>query len=413
MRIKKILFTFKMPKRFDTALHFSVLVLVFFGTLMIVSTNAGSTGGPLLLAKVFAKQMVFVLVSYGLLTFFANNFTMKRAYKWCKYVGVILFIALLSTQLWEDTLGSKAWIHIPVPGMEVTIQPAEFAKIFMIVIMAVYIELAGRKNFDFWTIIKTPFTYFVIIFIAIILQKDIGTMLVLLMIIAICFLIPSHVNLRKFQRIVKIGFVCGGIGAVFMMTETGLKILEKLPVIEHVAVRVQNAINPFDNPYSGGYQLINGLYSFARGGVTGVGLGESIQKYGYLTQSDNDFILSIVVEELGIFGLGIVVLGYGLIIQRLFYYAIKTKSEGYKIILIGTSLYVFIHFFLNVGGVSGLIPLTGVPLLFISSGGSSLMSISIAIGISQAVISRIRRQGGAPAKRRLHHKKEPQGDGTL
>ena len=96
---------------------------------------------------------------------------------------------------------------------------------------------------------------------------------------------------------------------------------------------------------------------------------------------------------------------YVVILQRLFYYAFHTKSEGYKIILIGTAMYIFIHFALNVGGISGLIPLTGVPLLFISSGGSSLMAIMTAIGISQAVISRIRRQGSITASKKV--KKEP------
>ena len=110
----------------------------------------------------------------------------------------------------------------------------------------------------------------------------------------------------------------------------------------------------------------------------------------YLPEATTDYILPIIVEELGIFGFLFIVLLYGVILYRLFYYAFKAKSEGYKVILIGTAMYLSVHFLLNVGGVSGLIPLTGVPLLFISSGSSSLLSVCIAIGISQAVISRIR-----------------------
>ena len=180
---------------------------------------------------------------------------------------------------------------------------------------------------------------------------------------------------------------------------------EKFPYFAHITTRFENAINLF-RPYVGGYQPINGLYGIARGGLQGVGFGESIQKYGYLTQSDNDYILSIVIEELGVFGLGIIVAGYAIIIKRLFYYAFRTKSEGYKVILIGTAMYIFAHFVLNVGGVGGLIPLTGVPLLFISSGGSSMMSIMSAIGISQAIIARIRRQG--TIQKKIKYKKEPQ-----
>lgn len=402
--------TLKMPKKFDFLLQFSVLVLIAFGTLMIVSTNVGKTSEDyLILVKVILKQVVFVSISYFLMTFFANNFTMRRAQKLLPLVAVFIMGLLLSTQLFDDVLGSKAWIHIYLPGTEITLQPSEFAKVFMVVAMAVYIEVAGRRNLDFWKIVKMPVLFLAGCSAAILLQKDLGTTAVLLILCAVCFLIPSHINLRKYQRFVAILFLIGAGFLFFVISEPGMKMIENIPFIGHIGVRIENAVNPFLDPHGGGYQLINGLYGIARSGVTGVGLGGSVQKYGYLTQSDNDYILSIIIEELGIFGLFIVIAGYFLVIQRLFYYAFRTKSEGFKIILIGTAMYIFIHFTLNVGGISGLIPLTGVPLLFISSGGSSLMSIMIAIGISQSVISRIRRQGAVDSA----HKKEPQGVGTL
>ena len=167
------------------------------------------------------------------------------------------------------------------------------------------------------------------------------------------------------------------------MSEPVIDFLNGIGPLQHVAVRIENALNPFTDPHNNGYQLINGLYGFARSGFTGVGLGNSIQKYGYVTQSDNEFILSIIVEELGIFGLMVVVLGYVVILQRLFYYAFHTKSEGYKVILVGTAMYIFIHFALNVGGVSGLIPLTGVPLLFISSESKRTLPIAIYSFVKQ------------------------------
>ena len=375
MRIKNVVLTLKMPKKFDFLMQFAVLILILFGTLMIVSTNVGNTTkDPYIIPKVLAKQLFFIIVSYVLMTFFANNFTMKRAQKLFPVFGIGIIIALFSTQLFEGVLGSKAWIRIPIPGLgEMTIQPSEFA---------------------------------MVIVAAILLQKDLGTLFVLVLLCAICFLIPSHISLRKQQRWVRLGLIIGCISIVFIMSEPVIDFLNGIGPLQHVAVRIENALNPFTDPHNNGYQLINGLYGFARSGFTGVGLGNSIQKYGYLTQSDNDFILSIIVEELGIFGLMVVVLGYVVILQRLFYYAFHTKSEGYKVILVGTAMYIFIHFALNVGGVSGLIPLTGVPLLFISSGGSSLMSIMTAIGISQSVISRIRRQGSvavSAAAKQLPH----------
>lgn len=394
MRIVNTIITLKLPKKFDFLLQLTVLILIAFGTLMIISTNVGNTAtDPYILPKVILKQVVFVFISYFLMTFLANNFTMHRGKKLIPYVGIVVFIALLATQFSPAVYGSRAWIRIPLPSTQITIQPSEFAKVFMIVAIGVYVEVVGKRNIRFWRIVRVPVIFFVGFTIAVGLQSDLGGNAVLSMITVVCFLIPSHINLRKAQRIVKCMLAIGLVVSLFAISQSGLKVIKNLPFVGHVGIRIENAIDPFTDPYQKGYQPINGLYGIARGGLKGVGLGNSIQKYGYLTQSDNDYILSIIVEELGLFGLSVVVLGYLVIIQRLFYYAFHTKSEGYKVILIGTAMYIFIHFTLNVGGISGLIPLTGVPLLFISSGGSSLMAIMCAIGISQGVISRIRRQG--------------------
>ena len=149
-------------------------------------------------------------------------------------------------------------------------------------------------------------------------------------------------------------------------------------------------MNPFADKYGTGFQLINGLVSFASGGWQGVGYGKSIQKYTNFPAANTDFILAIVVEELGIFGFLLIFICYALIVGRMFIYAIRMKSQRGRIVLIGVSMYFFIHFLFNVGGVTGLIPLTGVPLLMISAGGSSTLSVMVAVGMGQAVISQYR-----------------------
>ena len=410
MRIKNIVITPKMPKKYDFAIHFTVLVLLLFGTLMIVSTTVGNASSVLSIIIAFVKQAVFLVVSYTLMVLLANNFTMQKAQKWLVPIFVGLMAAMIATQFFPDVYGSKAWIRIPLGFTQVTLQPSEFVKTFMVIVLAVYVEIYARRNYKWTTVMRIPIIFLLSFILMIFIQKDIGTLAVMLSMVGVCFLIPSHKNLRKPQKILLI-LICTGIGfLLFLMSEPGMEVVrwfgEKFPYFAHITTRFENAINPFLDPYVGGYQPINGLYGIARGGLQGVGFGESIQKYGYLTQSDNDYILSIVIEELGVFGLGIIVAGYAIIIKRLFYYAFRTKSEGYKVILIGTAMYIFAHFVLNVGGVGGLIPLTGVPLLFISSGGSSMMSIMSAIGISQAIIARIRRQG--TIQKKIKYKKEPQ-----
>ena len=103
MRIKNIIVSLKMPKKFDVALQAAVLILIAFGTLMIISTNAGKAGGLLVLVKVILKQMAFVVFSYVLMTFFANNFTMTRAKKLYLYAGLILLGLLAFTLVSKET----------------------------------------------------------------------------------------------------------------------------------------------------------------------------------------------------------------------------------------------------------------------------------------------------------------------
>ena len=405
--IKKFVNIFaKLPNKFDLCLFLTTIALVVFGSLMIVSTKAGSSVGFIALFKVIVKQLVFVVASYILMCFFANKFSMKKAKKYHLYIGIFIVILLAITLGQTSVLGSRAWIRIPIPFFNITLQPAEFAKVFMIIVMAIYVESNVNRNTSVLKIIGVPLLFYIIFTIIIILQPDFGTLLILGFITLTCFFIPSHKKLRKLQRVFACLLPIGLCVLIYFCTPSGLatteKIATKIPSISHFSYRIEGAIDPFLHPKgSAGYQVINGLYGFAHGGLGGVGLGESVQKYGYLTQSDNDFILSIVVEELGLFGLTVIIFGYFIIIFRLFLYAFKTKSEGYKIILVGTGLYIFYHFALNVAGVSGLLPLTGVPLLFISSGGSSLLSIMILIGISQNVIARIRRQGSVSSRKKV------------
>ncbi len=394
MRIGNMKLTAKMPKKYDFWLHFSSLLMILFGTLMIISTNLGNVqDDQLIILKVMLKQSAFIVAAYIIMVFLANNFTLLKAKKLAYPIAFTLIGCLILTLLTPAEGGSRAWIRINFPGLQITLQPSEFVKVFMIVIMAVYIEIAGRRNFDFWTIVKIPVYFFLMFFAFIVFQKDYGTLLIMVIICGVCFLIPSHPNIKKMQRWLCLLIMVGAGLGTFLMSDIGIHLFSMVPGLSHIAVRIENSINPFLNPYGTGLQLINGLFGIANSNFIGRGIANSTRKMGFLTQADNDFIFSIVIEELGIFGLLFIVLGYIVIVQRLVHYALRTKSEGYKIILMGTAMYIIAHFVLNVGGVSGLIPATGVPLLFISSGGSSLMAIMAALGICQSIIARIRRQG--------------------
>lgn len=384
----------KMPKQYDFILHLAIISIIVFGSIMIMSASVGGTDADNFITwKTTFKQFVFVVVSYFLMTLFANTFTMTRAKKYTKLFAVVLIGFLCATLLFPEVDGSRAWIQVPLPGFSFTIQPSEFVKTLMIVLMAITVETTVGKNYDFWTIVKVPVTYFAIYeFIIMFLQPDFGSAVAIALICCILFFIPSHKSLRKTQRIFSIIILCGLCFTGFLLSDSGSVLIDKMPISEHGKKRFTAALNPFEDSFNSGYQLINGLYAFSKGGLFGVGLGQSEQKMSYLQAATTDYILAIVVEELGLVGFVFFLFLYFVILQRLLYYALRSKSEGYKILLLGTASYILVHFLLNVGGVIGFIPLTGVPLLFMSSGGSSLMSIMISVGISQAAISQMRRQ---------------------
>ena len=157
VRIKNVIISLKLPKKYDILIQATVLLLIAFGTLMICSTTVGKTAqDTMALPKAMLKQGVFICVSYCLMMFFANNFSLSKFRKHYLIVGAVILIALFSTRFFTEVYGSKAWIRIPLPGMEVTLQPSEFAKVYLIVLIGLFVEMAGHRRLDFWSIVRIP-----------------------------------------------------------------------------------------------------------------------------------------------------------------------------------------------------------------------------------------------------------------
>ncbi len=388
-----------MPHGTDLAINISIFVLALFGLLMISSASMGiaidsdHVNNALYLPLTVAKQGVFLIGGYILMRFLASKFDFTFFSNslfslWIIIIGCALFACIF----FVAGGGSKAWIRIPFPGVEMSIQPSEFAKIMAVLIIAGYlgdIKKIYPNSSDIW---KRPLILIMIyVGIVIILQKDFGSAVVIALISGVCVLIPSHPQLKKCQRIVRNLYIILFVFLIYILSPYGTILINHLPLQTYQKNRILSAVNPFIDQYGTGYQLVNGLVSFATGGWFGLGYGNSIRKYTRFPAANTDFILAIVVEELGIVGFLLIYIPYMVIIVRLFLYALKMKSERGKIILIGVAMYIVIHSLFNIGGVTGLIPLTGVPLLMISSGGSSTLSTMCAIGIAQGVIMRFNR----------------------
>ena len=197
-------------------------------------------------------------------------------------------------------------------------------------------------------------------------------------------------NRRSILKRVAILVIIGGLIFIYFITKMGGAGLLK----PHQIARFITWLDPLNDKYIFGtsYQIVNGMVGYSNGGLIGRGFGNSIMKYGYIPEAQNDYISAIIAEEFGLLGMVLLLIPYCVIIYRLFSYAMKMEDRRSKLILIGVASYFFFHLLVNLGGVSGLIPMTGVPLLLVSAGGTSTLAALTALGIAQNIIGKYNRK---------------------
>ena len=390
---------FKGSRFSDRYIDLSFLTISLLGIVMIGSASVDSSGAWLPAIINIAKQIVFVTSGFVLMSILRKMFSRRLVGIYLiRTIYIVIMVMMLLCLAFPEVNGAQAWIRI---GGLMTLQPSEFAKILCIILLAYYFsevpnamkvsnqlsrhiqeELLKRK---FAKAVLEPLGLCaLLVFVCLFLQNDLGTAVIMLAICAVCFFCADHSYYKLFQK--QLWIACLGLGGVVIVAAPIVMRVLK----EYQKARITSWLNPLNPNYvlNQSYQLVNGMIAFTNGGLFGMGLGNSTQKFGYIPEAYNDFITAIIYEELGIFGLMLVVVPFTIIIKRLFDYAFKMEDSFSKITLIGIATYFFMHLFLNLGGVSGLIPMTGVPLLCVSAGGSSTWSAFCAIGIAQALIKR-------------------------
>ena len=379
-----------LSKYIDRWLLLAAIGLAVFGFFMILSAEMGEATADInVLSFATLKQilnLVLALILLFLFTYKGHFFTnIKRTYY--DYLYWIILFVLLVPRIFSPVGGAYAWIRIA--GF--SIQPSEFAKVFIIVYSSkIFAKNDPKKN----SINLRNYLIKLLLYVGIVLvvQKDLGSAVVIGMIGYVCALIPPYETIKKYQNWMIIGIILFIGFVIFALSPIGTKILEHF-TDDYRVLRFLSSANPFNYQYDSGYHLVMSLVSMAAGGLTGMGYGKSIHKFMNFPNPSTDFILPVIIEELGLLiGFGSVVLGYGIILVRLAVNARRCHYARGKIIITGTFMYFLVHFIFNVGGVSGLIPLTGVPLLLLSSGGSSLMACMSAIGFSMSEIINYRRK---------------------
>ena len=362
----------KIFKSYDYTLVLAIILLSAFGLVMVYSASMASAVQRYKVSSDFfyQRQKIFLLVSAVI--FICAAIVPYKIMRFTKFflapMVLFSFIALIGLFAFGTVAGNaQSWYQIG----PMKIQPSEFVKLCVIIYLAaVYSKKQAYIN-QFNKGVLPPLVYLVLVCALIVKQPDYGTAAIIVL-IAGTIIISSGMNLKSITKLLIFGLI---LALPLLLVLKGEILSQKR--VDRFAVMN----DPFADEQNSGFHLANSYIAIGSGGVNGLGLGKSIQKLGYLPESHTDFIMAVIAEELGIWGVGFVILTLAYIVLRGIYIGLQCKDPFGSLLAIGIASMIGIQSFINLGGVSGVIPLTGVPLPFVSYGGSSLLMLALASGI--------------------------------
>ncbi len=364
------------------------LILSIIGLIVVYSTTSALAiqSGVSSIRMVRTQGLFFILslLTIALIYKFSLNFLRNK-----KVLAVIIFIEvilLLLSRFVTDTVnGAHGWLTIP-GGF--SIQPAEYLKVILVWYLALIFSKRQDeiRDYDYQALTHnewiprnlTDWRCLTLILIGIVvIMPDLGNATILALTVLI-MITASGVGYRWFTSL--LGLVVGVssivLGSIWII---GVDRVAKIPVFGYVAKRFSAFFNPFNDLSGAGHQLANSYYAMSNGGWFGLGLGNSIEKQGYLPEAHTDFVFAIVIEELGFVGASLILALLFFLILRIILVGIRAKNPFNSMMAIGIGGMILVQTFINIGGISGLIPSTGVTFPFLSQGGNSLWVLSVAI----------------------------------
>ena len=364
----------KIWKNLDKPLLLVTIVLFLLGAVMVFSASnvTAYMSHAVSPYNYFIKQFAFLVVGF-LLFLFMIRIPSKGYYalSWLLLLGVgaSLVLLLIMGQAKNQAI---SWFDLGL----ISIQPSEFIKVIAIVWVAGYYEHNKNKLKTYGTSLF-PMVICGIVALLIFMQPDLGTTIIFTMIVGLIFLIVPIAKDIKFKTIVAAVGLVIFVGFVLMSSGKGL-------LLERQKDRF-NFSRPCDSLISSGNQVCNCYIAINNGGLFGVGLGNSTQKYLYLPEPYTDFIYAIIVEELGVVTGIILILAYMFVIYRILAIGRKSTTNRGATMCYAIAFYIFLHIVINLLGIMGLMPMTGVPLPFMSYGGSFTICLIAALTIVQRV----------------------------
>lgn len=364
------------------------LILSIIGLIVVYSTTSALAiqSGVSSIRMVRTQGLFFILslLTIALIYKFSLNFLRnKKVMAFVIFIEVILLI--LSRFITDTVNGAHGWLTIP-GGF--SIQPAEYLKVILVWYLALIFSKRQDeiRDYDYQALTHNEWIprnlndwrWLTLILIGIVvIMPDLGNATILALTVLI-MITASGVGYRWFTSL--LGLVVGVssivLGSIWII---GVDRVAKIPVFGYVAKRFSAFFNPFNDLSGAGHQLANSYYAMSNGGWFGLGLGNSIEKQGYLPEAHTDFVFAIVIEELGYVGASLILALLFFLILRIILVGIRAKNPFNSMMAIGIGGMILVQTFINIGGISGLIPSTGVTFPFLSQGGNSLWVLSVAI----------------------------------
>lgn len=351
-----------MKPEFDSVIFYTTMLLVFIGIIMVFSASFVQSSFKHHDAYYFLKKNLV----FAVLGFISMMVIAKIDYKFWKKnataIGIVALVLLILVPIFgTEANGAKRWLGIG----NLSFQPAEVAKFAAILITAKVIELRYEKMKSLTKGVIPVLIVPIIFFALIMLQPNMSTAGTIILVTFVMVFVAG-MNM-KFV----IAMFGSGVGLFLLLALTS----------EYRLKRILSFLDPFQDPLGNGYQVIQGLYALGSGGLFGMGLGKSQQKWFYIPEPQNDFIFAIIGEELGLVGCIIVIMLFVILVYRCVRIALKCSNVFACMTVIGIGAQIGIQAALNIAVATSSMPVTGVALPFISYGGTSLVILMSAVGI--------------------------------
>ncbi|MUK90382.1 putative lipid II flippase FtsW [Ornithinibacillus sp. L9] len=354
----------KKLKHIDYPFTIFILLFALFGLVMIYSASFPMSSlfyGDA--TYFFMKQVQWFVIGFIFLviTAIVPYEVIGKLSALLVIASVVLLILVLVPGVGVERNNSQRWIQLST----FVFQPTEAVKLFMIIYFA-YIYAKKQSYIDqFKKGVLPPLIVLAIVFLLVLQQPDLGTAT---MILLSCGIIVACSGVRFRHLILLASIAVAGFSYFAYSSPYRLE-------------RLTSFRQAFNDPLGDGYQLVNSYIAIGSGGIWGNGLGNSVQKLGYLPEAHTDFIMAVILEEIGVVGLAIIMFSYLYIMFRGVRIAKQAPTMFAKLLAVGLTFQLIIQAVINLGAVSGLLPITGITLPFISYGGSSLVFTMITAGL--------------------------------